>query len=212
MGRATASSHCGLVARGHVCPERSSARSWVLPTSHSLEPQSLPHLVIQWSRCFSPKLVTQHMACHSLEGKELERFAWDVCNAGLLETCPAHPALILLCLCHLILFPSTFFLHLVQLAKVAAFVAQLQPGWDSLASLLSQPKFGWCDYTPCLSPALMLQVRQHQTQTAFLPSVLFFLFPLLGICHRGGRGRHFGHQKQALYSGISSAWQWAHLQ
>lgn len=78
MGRATASSHCGLVARGHVCPERSSARSWVLPTSHSLEPQSLPHLVIQWSRCFSPKLVTQHMACHSLEGKELERFAWDV--------------------------------------------------------------------------------------------------------------------------------------
>lgn len=88
LGGATASSHHGLVARGHVCLERNSARSWFLPTSHSLEPQSLPHLVIQWSRCFSPKLVTQHMACHSLGGKELERFAWDV-MLGCWR--PSHP-------------------------------------------------------------------------------------------------------------------------
>lgn len=38
LGRATASSNCEPVARGHVCPERSSSRSWFLPTSRILEP------------------------------------------------------------------------------------------------------------------------------------------------------------------------------
>lgn len=77
LGKATASSHCGLVARGHCLPQKELCQVLV-PTSHMVEPRSLPHLVIQRSRCFSLKLVTQHMACHSLGGKELERFAWDV--------------------------------------------------------------------------------------------------------------------------------------
>lgn len=80
----------------------------------------------------------------------------------------------------------------------AAFLAQVQRGWDSLASWLSQPKLGCSDCIPCLYPALMLQVRQHQTPTAFLPSVLLSLLPLLGICHWGCRARHYGHQKQPL--------------
>ena len=109
LGRATASSHCGLVARGHVCPERSSARCWFLPTSHSLEPQSLPHLVIQWSRCFSLKLVTQHMACHSLGGKELERFAWDVMLGCWRPSQPAqHPSSYAFATLFCFLLPSAY--------------------------------------------------------------------------------------------------------
>lgn len=60
LKRATTSSRCGFVARGHACPKRNSARSWFLPTSHRCEPWSLPHLMNQQSRWFFPKLVTQH--------------------------------------------------------------------------------------------------------------------------------------------------------
>lgn len=48
-----------------LCPERSSVRCWLFSLCHSLEPRSPAHLVIQWGRCSSPKLVTLHMACHS---------------------------------------------------------------------------------------------------------------------------------------------------
>lgn len=56
LGKATTSSHSGLAAREHVCPKRSSARAWFLPTSHSLELLSLSHLVIRWGRYFSRSL------------------------------------------------------------------------------------------------------------------------------------------------------------
>ena len=111
LGRATASSHCGLVARGHVCPKSSSAMAWFLPTSHSLEPQSPPHLVIQWSRCFSPKLVTQHMACYSLGGKELERFAQDVmlgCWRPSQPCPPQHPSSYAFAMLFYFLLPSAY--------------------------------------------------------------------------------------------------------
>lgn len=93
LQRATASSHYGLVAQGHACPKRSYARACFLHTSHSLEPQSLPYLVIQQSSCFSPKPVTQHMDCHSLGGKELKRFAWGVMlDCWRPSQSPQHPS------------------------------------------------------------------------------------------------------------------------
>lgn len=160
LGRATTSSYYGLVARGHVCPKRSSARAWFLPTSHSLELWSLPHLVIRWGRCFSPQLVTQHMACHSLGGKELERFAWDVklsCWRPS-QPCPQHPSSYA--------FATLFYFLLLTPSLAGQGCSFLSV---TAARLLSQPKLGWCVCTPCLSPALMLQVRQHQHKLLFFP-------------------------------------------